>query len=103
MSSRNAFLSSDERSRALALATGLGAAARAWGGGERRARALEGLAREPLERAATSIDYVQIRDAETLAPVRDVVPPRALLAIACRMGTTRLIDNVVLGEDAPPR
>lgn len=103
MSSRNAYLSPDERTRALALASGLGAAVRAFGAGERGARALERLAREPVERAATSVDYVEIRDAETLAPLPGVVSARALLAVACRVGTTRLIDNVVLGEDAPPR
>ena len=101
MSSRNAYLSAEERARALALVRGLDAAARRFAAGERGARDLERMARAPVETVATSIDYVEVRDADTLAPL-DVVGARAVLAIACRVGTTRLIDNVVLGEDAPP-
>jgi pantoate--beta-alanine ligase len=106
MSSRNAYLSPEERAKALALARGLDAAARAFASGERRARELERLAREPVERVATSIDYVEARDADSLAAFEGdgTMPPgaRAVLAIACRVGTTRLIDNMVLGEDESP-
>jgi pantoate--beta-alanine ligase len=102
MSSRNAYLTPDERARALALVHGLDAAARRFAAGERRARELERVAREPVERVATSIDYVEARDADTLAPLAQEVGPRAVLAVACRVGSTRLIDNVVLGEDPPP-
>ncbi|MDB5220470.1 MAG: Pantoate--beta-alanine ligase [Myxococcaceae bacterium] len=100
LSSRNAYLSADDRQRALALSRGLFAAARAFGGGERRAGVLRGLARGEVERVATSIDYVTIADADALVPFDDGadVGSRAVLAIACRIGTTRLIDNVVLGE-----
>jgi pantoate--beta-alanine ligase len=102
MSSRNAFLSSDDRARALSIATGLDAAVRCFARGERRARELERVAREPIERADASIDYVEARDAETLAPISDEVGVRTVLVVACRVGATRLIDNVVLGEDPPP-
>jgi pantoate--beta-alanine ligase len=102
MSSRNAYLSVDERSRALGLARGLSAAARAFAGGERDARRLEAEARAPVEAAATSIDYVEVRDAETLGALDGAVKARAVLAIACHVGSTRLIDNLVLGEDPPP-
>ncbi len=102
MSSRNAYLSADERTRARSLSVGLDAAVRAFGAGERRARELENLAREPVERAATSVEYVEVRDAETLAPFDERVGERAVLAMACRVGATRLIDNVVLGEDPSP-
>jgi pantoate--beta-alanine ligase len=102
MSSRNAYLSAPERARALALSRGLGRAGRAFAGGERDARTLERLAREPVEEAATSIDYVEVRDPETLGPIEGAVIGRALLAIACRIGATRLIDNLVLGEDPVP-
>jgi pantoate--beta-alanine ligase len=98
-SSRNAYLSDDERARALSLARGLRAAARSFAAGERRARELERVAREPLELSATSIDYVEVRDADTLAPVDSDAGARALLAVACHVGPTRLIDNIVLGED----
>jgi pantoate--beta-alanine ligase len=101
LSSRNAYLSAEERTRALAIVRGLDAAGRCFAAGERDARALEAVARAPIEAVATSIDYVAVRDADTLAAVT-AVEPRAVLAVACRIGTTRLIDNVVLGEDRPP-
>ena len=102
MSSRNAYLSAPDRQKALALSRGLDAAWRAFGAGERRPRELERLAREPVDAVATSVDYVELRDADTLAPVEGPAGPRAVLAIACRIGSTRLIDNVVLGEDPSP-
>jgi pantoate--beta-alanine ligase len=102
MSSRNAYLSPDERRRALAIARGLDAAVRAHAEGERDARRLEAAARAPVETMATSIDYVELRDADTLAAIEARAPERAVLAVACRVGTTRLIDNVVLGEEPSP-
>ena len=104
MSSRNAYLSAEERGRALSLSRGLAAAARAFAGGERSAGVLRRLAVDAVRPAATSIDYVTLADADRLVPYDDGgrVPDRALLAIACRIGSTRLIDNVVLGEDPPP-
>jgi pantoate--beta-alanine ligase len=103
MSSRNAYLSAEERRRALGLSRGLSAAARAFATGERRAGALRQLVHTEVEQAATSIDYVTLADADALVPIADGadVGERAVLAIACRIGTTRLIDNLVLGEDPP--
>jgi len=101
-SSRNAYLSIAERASALALVHGLDDAARAFDGGERRARVLERIARRAIDPVATSVDYVEARDPDTLAAIDGAVTERALLAIACWVGTTRLIDNVVLGEDPPP-
>jgi pantoate--beta-alanine ligase len=101
MSSRNAYLSADERARALAIVRGLQEASVQFAMGERDARRLELAARALLETAALSIDYVEVRDAETLALVTRA-NERALLAVACRVGTTRLIDNVVLGEEPGP-
>jgi pantoate--beta-alanine ligase len=102
MSSRNAYLTRDERVKALALVRGLDAAARRFAAGERRARQLELVARQPVERVASAVDYVEVRDADTLAPFPGEVGSRAVLAIACHFGATRLIDNIVLGEEAPP-
>jgi pantoate--beta-alanine ligase len=101
MSSRNAYLSADERTRALALSRGLSRAARAFRDGERNAGELRSLALTDVERAATSVDYVTVADADALVPFDDGadVGKRAVIAIACRIGTTRLIDNLVLGED----
>ena len=104
MSSRNVYLSKDERVRALALSRGLGLAARAFVAGERRAGVLRAMVRAEVERVATSIDYVDVADPKSLQVHADEaqVGERTLVAIACRVGSTRLIDNVVLGEDPPP-
>lgn len=102
MSSRNAYLSTDERARALALSRGLAAAVKAHGAGERRAAVLRELVHREVAAVATSIDYVSIADPDALAPIEGEVGDRALAAIACRIGSTRLIDNVVLGEDPSP-
>jgi pantoate--beta-alanine ligase len=104
MSSRNAYLSPADRQRALGLSRGLDAAWRAFAAGERDAAALGRLTRAEVEKAADSIDYVDVTDADSLAPFADGARTggRALVAIACRVGSTRLIDNVVLGEDPSP-
>jgi pantoate--beta-alanine ligase len=91
LSSRNAYLSPEERQRALALSRGLGAAREAFAGGERRAEELLARARAQLG-AVTRLDYLELRDAETLATVERVERP-AVLAVAAFVGTTRLIDN----------
>lgn len=103
MSSRNRYLSRADRIGALSLVEGLDAALRAYASGERRARTLESIARSPVERAASSVDYVEARDPATLAAIEgDVGAAGAVLAVACRIGTIRLIDNVVLGDDRAP-
>ncbi len=104
MSSRNLYLTPEERARALGLSRGLSAAARTFATGERRVAVLRELVLRAVEPIATSIDYVTVADADAIAPFADgaSAPDRALLAIACYVGKTRLIDNVVLGEDPPP-
>ncbi|HEX4898584.1 MAG TPA: pantoate--beta-alanine ligase [Candidatus Limnocylindrales bacterium] len=97
MSSRNVHLSPAERGAAPVLRRALLAAREAWLGGERsgevlrdRMRAL--LAEEPL----ATVEYVSCADAATLAELDRVDGP-ALLSLAVRFGTTRLIDNEPLG------
>jgi len=104
LSSRNAYLSAEERGRALALSRGLDAAARSFVAGERRRAELERVARAILSPAATSIDYVEVRDADSLGPMGELLEAggRAVMLVACRVGATRLIDNLVLGEDPSP-
>ena len=103
LSSRNAYLSSEERERARGIPEGLRAAVRLYASGERRAGALIAAARAPIEKIATSIDYVALADEHTVVPfAEDAVIERAVLAAAVRVGTTRLIDNVVLGVDPEP-
>lgn len=96
MSSRNAYLSADQRRAALALSRSLAAAEAAFKAGERSASALEAratavLTAEPLVR----IDYVALRDADALTPLA-AIDKRAVLALAAFVGATRLIDNRVL-------
>jgi len=102
MSSRNAYLLAEERERALSLSRGLGDARAAWAKGERDVCTLRMLALKPVESSATSVDYVTVADPDTLQPLPDdarVAPnARVLVAIACRIGKTRLIDNTVLGD-----
>jgi pantoate--beta-alanine ligase len=97
LSSRNAYLSPDQRRAARSLSAGLAAAEIALAGGERRAAALVAAARALIDAEAdTRIDYVELRDAEELTPITHVERP-AVLALAVFVGTTRLIDNRVIG------
>lgn len=100
LSSRNRYLSPDQRQRALALHRGLDAAVALFAAGERRAGTLRAAARNVIESAVDAIDYVDVADADTVANIADdaLVGDRALLAVAAKLGATRLIDNVVLGE-----
>jgi pantoate--beta-alanine ligase len=104
LSSRNAYLSADERARALSISRALRAAAAAFRAGERRAAALIEPVRAALASAGMRIDYADIADPDRLEPLapEQQVGERALIAVAAFVGTTRLIDNTVLGEDAAP-
>jgi pantoate--beta-alanine ligase len=101
LSSRNRYLSTTERKRALGIVSGLRAAVDAWNAGERNPETLEAAARAPVEASFDRIDYVAVRDPETLEAARPNAR-RLLLAAAAHLGNTRLIDNVVLGEDSRP-
>jgi pantoate--beta-alanine ligase len=93
LSSRNAYLSEEERAAARTLPRALGEAAQAIADGAPLAETLE-KARARLEAAGFDpIDYVELRDAETLALIAALDRPARLLA-AARMGRTRLIDNL---------
>jgi pantoate--beta-alanine ligase len=93
MSSRNAYLSPEERQRALALSRGLNAAAARAKAGEREAAALVEIARAALEGQVDRVDYVELRDAATLGPVTRLEREGVLL-VAAFVGKTRLIDNL---------
>ena len=95
LSSRNKYLSSEERTRALALSRGLRAAQACYDAGERRAEALQAAVLQELQPAADSIDYVDVMARATLRPI-DTIDQPALLAIAAYIGKTRLIDNLFL-------
>jgi pantoate--beta-alanine ligase len=95
LSSRNLYLADDERRAARALPRALGEAAAAISQGADVAEALA-KARDALAKAGFDpIDYVELRDAETLAPLAAASAPGRILAAAW-MGTTRLIDNLAV-------
>lgn len=91
MSSRNRYLSPEERERALCLSRALRDAEARLLGGEQNAAAIVEAVRDGL--AEVEIDYVALVDAETMKPVARLEGP-VLLAVAARIGTTRLIDNL---------
>jgi pantoate--beta-alanine ligase len=95
LSSRNAYLSPEERARALALSRALFEARDAARRGERDAGALGARARERIAAAGARVDYVEIVDPGSLAPVSHAAPG-AVMLVAAFVGTTRLIDNVRL-------
>ena len=96
MSSRNSYLSEEERLSALAIARGLEAAERAAAAGERSTRALIAAVTAELGNAGVEPEYVEARGAEDLAPVAELNGRPILLAVAARVGRARLIDNVVI-------
>jgi pantoate--beta-alanine ligase len=97
LSSRNAYLSPEERRQALALSRGLRAAEARFAAGERRAAPLVEAARAEITAAPLArIDYLELRDADSLRSI-EVVDAPAVLAVAVFFGKTRLIDNSVLG------
>ena len=100
LSSRNAYLTAEQRAAAPVVYRALCAAAAHWRQGQRDTRTLRAtaqavLASEPL---VATVDYVSIVDADTMAELPAVEPgQRAMIAVAARLGTVRLIDNVVVG------
>jgi len=97
LSSRNSYLTRGERAAAPAIYRALNAAKAQFEGGEREAEALRDamravIAAEPLMR----VDYVSVADADSLRELTRV-EDRALASMAVRLGTTRLIDNLLLG------
>jgi len=96
MSSRNTYLNPEQRQAALVLYQALTLAQKLWSQGEKdaqtiRQQMIDLIGKQPL----ADIDYVSIADAETLDELDTVTPP-ALVSLAVKIGSTRLIDNVVL-------
>jgi pantoate--beta-alanine ligase len=97
LSSRNVYLSQEERRRALCLSRGLRAAVDAYERGERSAAALERTVRSELDAVpGVRADYIAVAEPEAMWPV-DRVEPGTIVAVAARIGSTRLLDNVILG------
>jgi pantoate--beta-alanine ligase len=101
LSSRNRYLSEEERHRALGIVTGLRHAHDAWSAGERDRDALRTMAEAPVRERFDHIDYVAAVDPDSLEEPAEP-GSRLLIAVAAHLGGTRLIDNVVLGEESRP-
>jgi pantoate--beta-alanine ligase len=97
LSSRNLYLSDEDRIRAVALPRALGVAARAIARGDDPAEALATAEASLLSAGFDSVDYVAMVDAETLAEMPDASRPRRLLA-AARIAGTRLIDTIPIED-----
>jgi pantoate--beta-alanine ligase len=93
-SSRNAYLTTEERKQAAVLRKALLAAKNS---GEKSAKKIVDLTRKMISEAPLArIDYIDLVDAQTLQPIESP-GPNSLLALAVFFGKTRLIDNIVLG------
>jgi pantoate--beta-alanine ligase len=95
LSSRNAYLSKEERARALALSSSLFAARDRVAAGERDAAMLRAGIERDLAKGADRIDYVELVHPETLVPVTRA-EPGSMALVAAFVGRTRLLDNVKL-------
>ncbi len=95
MSSRNVYLSPEERARALALPRAVEAVRALFASGETDGGVLRDAARSALAVPGVRVEYAEIVDPATLAPVEHVFPGM-VCAVAGRVGSTRLIDNGIL-------
>ena len=95
LSSRNTYLDGDARRRALSLSEGLMAAKAAFDEGEREAKKLLEIARGSLS-GVDSVQYLELVDVQNLEPIQGPVDRAAVLCVAAYLGSTRLIDNVLL-------
>ena len=102
LSSRNARLSAEDRERALALSRGLRAAERRYADGERDTARLLDAAAGAIASSGVTPEYLVAVDPDTLLPVDRAGGP-TLIALAARVGDTRLIDNVLLRTPAASR
>ncbi len=98
MSSRNVYLSAAERRDAVSLSAALSEARDAWRAGESSASTLEAIARRCVEVCpSVTLEYIAVVDPDRLEPL-DRVDDRSVIALAARVGPTRLIDNIILGD-----
>lgn len=98
LSSRNAYLSSSQRQAALCLSRSLRAAKELYGAGERNVATLrERVTAIVAAELSATVDYIEFRNGHSLEEVV-VADDQTLLALAVKIGTTRLIDNCLLGE-----
>ena len=101
MSSRNVYLDAAQRQDAALISAGLRAAHKAWLKGERDVNALEALLKGALARSGDiRVDYIATVEPERLSPA-GTAGAGTILCVAVRVGTTRLIDNMIYGQGVP--
>jgi len=98
LSSRNAYLTPEQRRDAVALSRGLFAARELWTRGERDPHVLRERVRELAGQGGVALEYVSVADPLTLAELA-APADTAVISLAARVGRARLIDNVLLGMD----
>ena len=98
LSSRNAYLTPEQRRDAVALSRGLFAARELWTRGERDPHVLRERVRELSGQGGVALEYVSVADPLTLAELA-APADTAVISLAARVGRARLIDNVLLGMD----
>jgi pantoate--beta-alanine ligase len=96
LSSRNAYLTADQRERAAAISRALRAAEQAARAGETSTDALVEAARNELRNSGIEPEYVEARAADDLSPIAELNGRPVLVAVAARVGKARLIDNVLI-------
>ncbi len=98
MSSRNTYLSTEEREKGLLIYASMKKVEELFKGGEKKVEVLRKEAENILSsKEGIDIEYISISDAETLKELHDI-DKKAVLAIAIKVGRTRLIDNTILTE-----
>lgn len=95
MSSRNVYLSAEDRERARSLSRALNECRALFAAGERDGGRLCTAMRNALAVPGVAVEYAEVADPATLAPVEEAFPG-AVCAVAARVGSTRLIDNLIL-------
>lgn len=102
MSSRNAYLTPEERPRAVALRRALDAARDAVAAGERDPGAVVAAARVPMAELGVEPEYLELVDPDTFTPVTRLGDRDVLVAVAARVGRARLIDNDTIHSNGRP-
>ncbi|MGF1481008.1 MAG: bifunctional pantoate--beta-alanine ligase/(d)CMP kinase [Cyanophyceae cyanobacterium] len=101
LSSRNQYLSAQEQQQALSLSRSLERAQAEFERGERKSAELLGIVQQTLmAESGVEVEYIELVHPDTLEPLTSI-EQAGLLAIACTVGSTRLIDNVVLQHREP--
>lgn len=98
LSSRNAYLTPEERDRAATLPAAMQRAIAAIESGGGTSTALKQLQQELLDSGFASVDYAELRDADTLEPLAQPDGRPARLLVAARIGKARLIDNMAVAR-----